>query len=137
MTLDIHAQISSNFDYLTNSNCGNIESRTFAEQVNQKFLPLSSFNFNDRYNFAVDSIVKKDDSDESLFDSITNFRTLNDSDIVLTEDTMSYFFEDYNLYIELKNDTIRHNIISYSSTHRIIYDQFGNYIFLSVVENSS
>ena len=126
LTLDFHIKIGEDLRRFNKMNCfsSKVNSSNYSEQpiyYQNKTFDLSKDNY-----WTIDSIQGKNTT-KSIFQGIKEFSVVDNAFIVTASDSIPFQFKDYTLKISSR----KHWIISSSQSHKILFDDNENYIFIS------
>ena len=132
LTFDGHLKYYTNFEFINKFNCGTIESQRNAPK-NGIYYENKTFDLKKNNLWIIDSIVSGKKGIKSSFLGVKEFSVLENKIIKSRTKELKFYFKNYTLFITDKGETKKHWIVSLSSGHKILYDENGNYIFLTSI----
>ena len=90
--------------------------------ITENSMSLGTFEHDSSYIWIVDSVFVKNSS-KSLFNAKDTFQVINNNQMVFQNKSISYFFENWQIYFVRNQDTIPARIISFSNSSRIIIEE--------------
>lgn len=131
LTVDGHMRVKDDFSFLTE--CGIASNNIIGYKDSQIVFEIKYMFGKDQSFWRIDSIQSKDQDVITEYLASSNLLFIDSQQIVLswTSDTLRYYSNNYNLYIEDKNkDTSEYRILSLSPNFRILEDNRGALVYL-------